>query len=79
MVKALSGTTLILGIAEANIDKMKKDLPVKVNLKEMGIEGREITDVVIFYGKDDQDLYNQMKPGINPLKTIIHSDQYKQN
>lgn len=75
----MAGTTLVLGITEGNIIRMKKDEPVKVNLKEMGLDGSRVKDIVIFYGKDEQDLFNQIKPGVDPLKTIFHSDQAENN
>lgn len=79
MLKAITGTTLVLGITENNVQRMKKDEPVKVSLKEMGLDGSRVKEIVIFYGKDDQDLFNQIKPGIDPLKTIFHSDQADNN
>lgn len=79
MLKAMAGNTLIIGITEGNVERMKDDKPVKFSLAEMGLDGSRVKEVVVFYGKDEQALFNQIKPGVDPLKTIFHSNQAENN
>lgn len=72
MIKAKIGNVAVLGITEENIKLLKEGKPVRVKLKEMNMPDIE---VVILYGKTEQDIYNELKPGIDPLKTIIHHER----
>lgn len=76
MVKALKGNMIILGLSDENIKRLKKDQPIKFNLKELGLPDFE---VFIFTAKDEQAMYEMMKPSIDPLKTIIKDDRADQN
>lgn len=51
MIKALSGKTIILGLSEMNISKLQEGYPINFNLKDIGLDDRE---VVIFVGKDEE-------------------------
>lgn len=79
MLKALAGTTLFVGLADLNVELIQQDRPILIKLKELGIQGGDITEIVIFHGKTDQDLFTAMKPLIDPLKTIFKSDQADKN
>ncbi|MGC3945292.1 MAG: hypothetical protein QM762_12400 [Chryseolinea sp.] len=63
MIKALKDKTIVLGLSETNIQKLKQDLPIKFNLKELGLTDH---DVVIFYGKSESDMINVLYPHIGP-------------
>jgi translation initiation factor 2 alpha subunit (eIF-2alpha) len=76
MVKALKGNMIILGLSDKNIEKLKQDMPIKFNLKELGLPDY---DVLIFTAKDEQAMYEMMKGAIDPLKTIIKDDNAKSN
>jgi hypothetical protein len=68
MIKLRKGNVLIFGITDKNVEKLKKDQPIKFNLNELGMD--DIT-VFIVHGKDEQKLYEMFKDQIDPLKTII--------
>ena len=54
------------GLSEGNIIRLKQDMPIVVELEQMG----GIGSVMIFYGTTDQELYDKinatgmLKPGI---------------
>lgn len=76
MIKIRKGNILVFGITDENIERMKKDEPIKFNLNELGLD--DIT-VYICRGKDEKELYEQFKEGINPLKTIIKDSRSGEN
>lgn len=76
MVKALLGNKIILGLSDENMERLKKDQPIKFNLQELGLPDFE---VLIFNGKDNQAMYEMMKPMINPEKTIMKDSNAKHN
>lgn len=76
MVKALKGNMIVIGLSDENINRLKQDQPIKFNLQELGLPDY---DVLIFTAKDEQTMYEMMKPTINPLKTILKSDSADQN
>lgn len=79
MIKAIMGTTLIIGISDYNVDLMSKDRPIKIDLSKLIGKEEKIETIVIFHGRDDQHLYDQCKPMVDPMKTVIHSDQAPNN
>lgn len=76
MIKIKKDNVLVFGITDANIERLKKDQPIKFNLQELGMD--DIT-VFICHGKDEQALYEQFKDGINPFKTVIKDSRAKSN
>lgn len=76
MVKALRGNMIILGLSDENIKRLKDDQPIKFNLQELGLPD---FDVFIFTAKDESTMYEMMKESTHPLKTIIKSDNAKNN
>lgn len=54
-----NGETLIgLGLEEGNIERLKDGKPILFNLSELGFEGME---VMIMYGKDQEDIKMQLR------------------
>lgn len=51
MIKAIAGKTLFLGVSERNVDLIKQDRPIRVDLKAMGELARGVEVIVIFHGK----------------------------
>ncbi len=75
-MKALKGNLIILGLSDQNLERLKKDQPIKFNLQELGLGD---IDVLIFNGKDEQEMYKMLKDQINPLTTIIQDSRVGQN
>lgn len=63
---------LILGLSDMNIERLKKNEPIKFNLGELGFADIE---VLIFYGKDEQSMYGMLKDSIDPFRTIIKDER----
>lgn len=77
MVKAKKGKMLVIGLSDKNLEKLKQDMSIKFNLKDIGFS--EDIDVLIFNGKDEQKMYEMMKDSIHPYKTVIKNDRAKEN
>lgn len=75
-MKALWGKTIILGLEDGNMERLKQGQPIKFNLQELGLPD---FDVVIFNGKDNQTMQQMFKDRIDPLKTIIKDHNAKHN
>jgi hypothetical protein len=54
MIKARKDNTIILGLSDENIKRLKEGQPIKFNLKEHGFSDIE---VFIFNGKDEESMY----------------------
>ena len=76
MIKAKRGNQLVLGLSDENLERLKKDQPIKFNLNELGMGDIE---VFIFNGKDEQTMQKMMKDSIHPYKTIIKNSRHKEN
>lgn len=53
--------TIVLGLSDANMVRMShhgRNDPIKFNLKELGLEDR---DVIIISGKDEEDIVKTIK------------------
>ena len=48
---------LIFGLSEANIEELKKGRPISFNLKDIGLEDRQI---MIMYGKTEQAIASKL-------------------
>lgn len=69
MIKAKAGDLYIIGISEENVKRLKKDMPIKINLAEMGLEG----EMLIFYKPTTGDLIQFMQKFTNE-ETVIHDN-----
>ncbi len=70
MVKAkLNNGDLLFGLSEENITRLKNKQPILINLKEMGLESRNI---IITYGETEEAIYKEMLDLIDIDKTKIH-------
>ncbi len=76
MIKAKRGNSLIIGLSDENIKRLKKDQPIKFNMADVGFSPIE---VFIFTAKDEQTMYEMMKDAINPLTTVIKDDNAPNN
>ena len=76
MIKAKKGNMLILGLSDENIERLKRDEPIKFNMSAVGFPD---IDVFIFSGKDEQTMQAMMKDSIHPFKTVIIDDNAKNN
>lgn len=62
-VDTKDGKLVGLGIAEANVRRLKKGQPIKVDLQEIGLgEG----SIGIFYAKTERELLDMLSPYIGP-------------
>lgn len=75
----MAGETLILGITADNVERLKAGQPINVDIKEMGIYQRPISNIVIVYAINEQELFKLLKPNIHPTRTIIKSDRAGEN
>lgn len=62
MIKARADNLLVFGISEENVKRLKDDMPIKIDLSEMGMEGL----IIIFYKETDQELIDAMQPYLGP-------------
>lgn len=76
MLKAIAGSNLILGLSEKNLELLKTDKPIKFNLKDLGLQDM---NVIIFYGKTEQELMSLVKDGITGATTIIKDNGERSN
>lgn len=63
------GTTskiLGLGISEGNVVKLKQNMPIRVDLHDLGLTEGPLRYVDLFYGGTDQDLADMIKPMVGP-------------
>jgi hypothetical protein len=63
------------GISEENVKRLKKGMPILINLKEMGIEA----DILIFYGETEAEMTEAIKPYIGTETVIKKSDKHESN
>ena len=62
----INGVPLIgLGISAMNVRKLKDKQPILVHGKDRGRP--EIGDIMIFYGKDEKDMANQLRAAGLPV------------
>jgi len=58
MIKAkLTDGSLLFGISAENVKRLKQGQPIHLNLKDMGLEDRE---VLIMYGETEQDIMAEL-------------------
>jgi hypothetical protein len=60
---------IILGLSEANIDRLREGKPIHLHADDMGFVG----EIVIFVGKDEATMARQMQPFIGP-GTVVHDE-----
>lgn len=69
MIKFKAEGMVGFGLSAGNIEKLMQGMPIKVNGKDIGIDH----DVVIFYGRTEQDMVQMFKDeGFITDKTITH-------
>ncbi len=69
MLKARSGTLIILGLSDENLERLKGGEPIKFKMEDLQIpEGVKLSelDFYIFNGKDEQAMAD-MLPSTNSL------------
>jgi hypothetical protein len=69
MIKARKGKTIILGLSDENIDRLKKGQPILFNMKK-DLE-LEDYDVLIFNGRTEESMYESMLNEIDLNKTKL--------
>ena len=52
---------LAIGITDANIEKLKEDKPIFKMAEEFNLSKFECNDIMIFYGKTEQEIYKHLK------------------
>jgi hypothetical protein len=68
MVKGIASGTLIFGLSEINLEKLKAGDPILFDLAELGLPSQK---VFIFHGKDEDTMKQMMKDKIHPYLTTI--------
>ncbi len=78
MIKAKAKNTMILGLSDENVQRLQKGEPIKFNMKSIGFPDIE---VLIFHGKTEAAMEMTMRQSgmIHPTKTVMHSDNAKDN
>jgi hypothetical protein len=72
MIKAkCNDGTLIFGLSKENINRLQKGQQIVFNLKDMGLEDRQI---IITYGETEDDMYKELVDLIDLKKTKIHDE-----
>jgi len=72
MIKAKVGNTIILGLSDKNIEKLKNNEPILFNLKEAGIEDID-ANVMIFNGRTEESMMETMMKDMS-LDTKIRTN-----
>lgn len=76
MIKLKKGNSIVFGLSDENIKRLQGGNPIHFNLNELGMPD---TDVFIFNGKDEQEMYKMFKDQIDPLKTKIFDSKSSSN
>lgn len=76
MMKLRKGNSIVLGLSDENIRRLKEGNPIKFNLVELGMSD---VDVFIYNGRDEQSMYKDFKDQIDPFKTIIKDSNSDKN
>lgn len=78
MIKAKHGDTMILGLSDENIERLKNGQPIKFNMSALGFPAIE---VLIFNGKNEQTMKKELIDIglIHPTKTIIQDSNADKN
>lgn len=74
MVKFKAGQLIGFGLSEKNIKLLKQGKPIKIDLTTLGLPGKEVKDVLIFYGKTENDMQKDMADLIGP-NTLFRSSE----
>lgn len=70
MIKAkLTNGDLVFGLSKENITRLQKGQPILFNLKEMGLEDR---NVIICFGETENDIFHELKKNFSFEGTKIH-------
>ena len=70
MLKAkLTDGSLIFGLSDENVNRLKQGQPIMFNLKDMGLEDRTI---YIIHGKDEDEMYIKLSDGMDLEKTKVN-------
>lgn len=76
MIKLRKGDTVVFGLTDENVERLKKGQPIQFNMTELGLPNQT---VIIIHGKDEQTFREMFKDQINPLKTVIKDYKAKDN
>lgn len=76
MLKLRKGKSMVIGLSDENMRRLKDNQPIKFNMNVLGFPDIE---VYIFNGKDEQAMAAMFKDQIDPLKTIIIDDNAPNN
>jgi len=63
VAKLSDGKTIVIGLEEGNIERLKQGRPFIHKLAQYGLPD---IDIVLIYGKDKHDIVRQLQPGIKP-------------
>lgn len=69
MIKAKKGNTVILGLSDENMRRLKNGEPIKFNMKK-DLDMEDV-DIVIFNGRTEESMYEEMADHISLDHTKI--------
>lgn len=56
------GTMLFLGLTADNLRLLPQDMPIRVDLAELGLgAGQDITEIIIFSGRTEMEMMDDLK------------------
>lgn len=68
MIKARAGEVVIFGLSERNLELLRKGMPIKINMTELGLTGT----ILIFYGKTEEAMYEELKELVGPETKYVN-------
>jgi hypothetical protein len=66
MIKARAGKTLILGLSDNNMLRLKKGEPIKFSLRQLGMDLSDV-EIVIYNGKTEDSMQADLQEFITEL------------
>ena len=76
MVKGMIGDAVLIGLSNENVRRLKKGLPIKFNLKVLGLEDRE---VIIIHGTTEKAILKKLESTFNRDKPKKDKDKKEAN
>jgi hypothetical protein len=73
MLKAKAGDTVLFGLSETNMVRLREGKPIKIDMSELGLPG----SVIIFYGETEEKMRDDIAQFVGP--DTNYRDTFKNN
>lgn len=70
MIKVKKGNTIMLGLSDMNIERLKAGQPILFNLKESKLADLDV-NILIFNGATEESMYMDMIDDIGPNTILV--------